>query len=109
MKNQPKTSDRIIASTDGLRAPHGTISNCIKQLRSQHGWSQHELARRCNVSPVAVELWELGRCCPSLDSVTTLAITFSVPVDFLLAHPRSAFDKRPWGRRKAKPRVKAEV
>lgn len=56
----------------------------IATLRRAAGISQGELARRLQVSPSAVGMYEQGRREPSADTLVTLARTFGVTVDYLL-------------------------
>lgn len=56
----------------------------IALLRSRLGWSQAELARRLNISPSAVGMYEQGRREPSVDMLVSLSRTLGVSMDFLL-------------------------
>lgn len=56
----------------------------IASLRSRLGWSQAELARRLNISPSAVGMYEQGRREPSVDMLVSLSRTLGVSMDFLL-------------------------
>lgn len=56
----------------------------VAALRRQAGMSQAELAKRLNVSPSAVGMYEQGRREPSLDRIVALARLFSVSTDYLL-------------------------
>jgi transcriptional regulator with XRE-family HTH domain len=56
----------------------------IAALRSRFGWSQAELARRVNISPSTVGMYEQGRREPSLEVIITLSRVLGVSVDFLL-------------------------
>lgn len=53
-------------------------------LRRGQGWSQAELARRLQVSPSAVGMYEQGRREPSLTATLALSRAFGVSVDYLL-------------------------
>ena len=56
----------------------------IALLRSKLGWSQAELARRLNISPSAVGMYEQGRREPPVDILVSLARVLGVTMDFLL-------------------------
>ncbi len=53
-------------------------------LRQRQGWSQAELARRLNISPSTVGMYEQGRREPSLAGAVELSRAFGVSVDYLL-------------------------
>lgn len=53
-------------------------------LRRRMGWSQAELARRVNVSPSAVGMYEQGRREPSLALTVALSRVLEVSADYLL-------------------------
>lgn len=53
-------------------------------LRRRQGWSQAELARRLQVSPSAIGMYEQGRREPSLEAVAELSRTFGVSMDYLV-------------------------
>ena len=55
------------------------ISNNIKNLRSEAGWSQAKLAKVSGVSPAAISLIENGDRIPSLVVTRKLASAFKVP------------------------------
>lgn len=56
----------------------------IAALRREAGMSQADLARRLQVSPSAVGMYEQGRREPSADTLVALAEIFSVSTDYLL-------------------------
>lgn len=56
----------------------------IGLMRRRMGWSQAELAKRLQVSPSAVGMYEQGRREPSLAGMVTMSRIFGVSVDFLL-------------------------
>lgn len=56
----------------------------IAALRRQAGISQLTLAKRLNVSPSTVGMYEQGRREPSGECLVTLAELFGVSTDFLL-------------------------
>jgi transcriptional regulator with XRE-family HTH domain len=65
----------------------------VKQLRSEHGWSQTDLADRINADPAQISRYENGRITPSADAIIRLAQTFDVSCDYLLVDdaPRRPF------------------
>jgi transcriptional regulator with XRE-family HTH domain len=73
------------------RAPHGTIANLIRWMRARRGWTQEQLAKRLGVDKITVIKWEAGTKCPTPTNVRRLALEFSVPEDFILAHRRVLF------------------
>lgn len=56
----------------------------IAALRRAQGWSQSELARRLQVSPSAVGMYEQGRREPAAEVLVRLSREFGVSVDYLL-------------------------
>lgn len=62
----------------------------IAALRRDAGWNQAELARRLQISPSAVGMYEQGRREPSADMLLTIARAFGVSVDYLISGEVSA-------------------
>ena len=56
----------------------------IAALRRAAGWNQAELARRLQISPSAVGMYEQGRREPSADTLVELGKVLGVSVDYLL-------------------------
>lgn len=56
----------------------------IAALRRSAGWSQAELAKRLQVSPSAIGMYEQGRREPAAELLIAMANTFSVSTDYLL-------------------------
>jgi transcriptional regulator with XRE-family HTH domain len=56
----------------------------IRQLRSERGWSQSELAARLGGDPGQISRYETGKISPSIDVVVKLAEAFDVSADYLL-------------------------
>lgn len=56
----------------------------IAALREQRGWSQAELARRLNISPSTVGMYEQGRREPSVDMLVAISRIFCVSTEYLL-------------------------
>ena len=57
----------------------------IASLRAQLGWSQAQLARRLNISPSAVGMYEQGRREPSIEMVVLLSEVLGVSIEFLVS------------------------
>ena len=53
----------------------------IRALRQAQGWSQYELARRIDVHPQAVYLWEHGRRTPQVAQMRKLGGVFGLCSD----------------------------
>ena len=60
------------------------IAEKIKSLRTSHGWTQAELARRLGITRNGVNAWEQALSTPSPAYLVELANLFSVSVDYLL-------------------------
>lgn len=60
------------------------LSEKILQLRKKNGWSQEELAEKCNVSRQSVSKWEGGLSIPDLDKILLMSQMFGVTTDYLL-------------------------
>lgn len=56
----------------------------IGELRTAHGWSQVELAKRLSVAKQTVSNWENDNIQPSIEMLIRLAKTFNVTTDYLL-------------------------
>ena len=56
----------------------------IAALRRAKGWSQSELARRLQVSPSTVGMYEQGRREPAAEVLVAISELFGVTVDYLL-------------------------
>ena len=61
------------------------IGALIRNLRTQQGLTQRELAQRLAVSDKAVSKWERGQGCPDVSLLPSLAQTLGVEVEGLLA------------------------
>ena len=60
------------------------ISERIKELRENAGYSQAELARRLDVTRSSVNAWEMGLSAPTIQYVVAIAKLFHVSSDYLL-------------------------
>jgi transcriptional regulator with XRE-family HTH domain len=69
------------------------LADRVKQLRSEHGWSQGELAERIGGDPAQISRYENARIAPSADALVRLAQAFDVSCDYLLVDgaPRRPF------------------
>lgn len=79
----------------------------IREIRTERGISQEDLAELVNVSRQTVSKWENGTVSPSADNLSQLSRALGVPVDALLHEDWSPPDirvaaipdSRPGGRR----------
>lgn len=55
-----------------------SISNQIKKLRRQRGWTQAQLADKLNVSTQTVSNWETGLKSPRMGAIEKMATLFNV-------------------------------
>ena len=60
------------------------ISDKIRELREQAGYSQSELARKLDVTRSSVNAWEMGLSTPTTQYVVALAKLFHVSADYIL-------------------------
>ncbi len=65
-------------------APLMALANRVKQLRTEHGWSQAQLATKIEADAAQISRYENGRITPSADAIIRLAETFNVSCDYLL-------------------------
>lgn len=71
-----------------------TLAEKIYNLRKQKGWSQEELAERCEVSRQSVSKWESGQSVPDLSKILMLSDIFQVTTDYLLKE--ELLQNEPW-------------
>ena len=57
------------------------IRNRVKELRTEHGWTQEQLADAVGVSRQSINSIERDRYVPSLHLALTFSRIFSVPTD----------------------------
>jgi putative transcriptional regulator len=57
------------------------MTNCLRVLRAERGWSQQELADRLEVSRQSVNAVETGKYDPSLPLAFRLARLFSTTIE----------------------------
>jgi transcriptional regulator with XRE-family HTH domain len=60
------------------------LADRVKQLRTEHTWSQNDLADRIGADPAQISRYENGKIAPSADALIRLAQTFNVSTDYLL-------------------------
>ena len=60
------------------------ISDTIRALREQAGYSQSELAKRLSVTRSSVNAWESGLSAPTAINIIDLSKLFRVSADFIL-------------------------
>jgi putative transcriptional regulator len=58
-----------------------SITNRIKELRTDRGWTQEELAHAVGVSRQSINSIERNRYVPSLELALTFARIFACPTD----------------------------
>ena len=56
----------------------------LKELRKENNITQLSLAKKLNVSKMAVSHWESGHSEPSIEQLIVLSDVFSVSVDYLI-------------------------
>lgn len=69
------------------------LAERVKQLRTEHGWSQGDLATKIGADAAQISRYENGRITPSADALIRLAEIFDVSCDYLLLDdaPRRRF------------------
>ncbi|WP_267381320.1 MULTISPECIES: helix-turn-helix transcriptional regulator [unclassified Sphingomonas] len=66
------------------------MTNHLKQLRGDRGWSQGDLAERLDVSRQSVNAIETGRYDPSLPLAFRIAELFERPIEQVFVSPSAA-------------------
>ena len=59
------------------------MTNCLRNLRDERGWSQSDLARELGVSRQTINAIETGRYDPSLPLAFALGALFGRPIEAL--------------------------
>lgn len=59
-------------------------SEKIKELRSERGWSQEQMAEKLSVSRQAITKWETGAGTPDIENLAAIAQLFGVSTDVLI-------------------------
>ena len=67
------------------------LNERIKQLRTQRGLSQVDLAQKLGVSKQSVSNWENDNIQPSIEMLLKISHVFSVSTDFLLGEDSRQF------------------
>jgi len=57
------------------------MKNRVRELRTEHGWSQTELGERLGVSRQTVNAIETGKYDPSLPLAFRIADVFGLPIE----------------------------
>ena len=60
------------------------FGECLRDLRTEKGWYQQDLAKLLNTSQDTISLWERGKSLPDFMSFRKLAQIFQVSADYLL-------------------------
>lgn len=60
------------------------FANRLKDLRTEKGLTQMQLAFDTHLSKSAIAFWELGQRVPNANAIVTLARYFDVSCDYLL-------------------------
>lgn len=60
------------------------LANQITILRKEAGMSQSQLAKKLNVGPSAVGMYEQGRRTPAIDILIQMSKLFEVSLDYLI-------------------------
>ncbi len=61
------------------------ISEKLKKLRQDRGWSQTQLAKKLMMKPQNISRYERGIFTPSTDALVKFAEIFGVTIDYLLS------------------------
>ena len=61
------------------------MKNIIRELRSERGWTQADLADRLEVSRQTINALETGRYDPSLPLAFALARLFQTPIESIFS------------------------
>lgn len=72
------------------------FSNQLTYYRKALGFTQEQLAEKCNVTRQAVAKWEGGASLPDLYMIITLADIFEITVDQLLNHDKTTGSLNLW-------------
>ncbi len=61
-----------------------TLSDRIKKLRLQYGYTQKYMAEKLEISYQSYQAYEYGKTLPSLENFIKLADLFDVSLDYLI-------------------------
>lgn len=62
-----------------------TFSDILRQLRTEHGFTQKEIAKHLNISPASYSLYETGKREPKYEILEEIANFFNVSVGYLVS------------------------
>lgn len=62
------------------------FQHIVKDLRTSHGWSQYDVAKKLGVSNVLISQWECGKRKPSFEMIEALADLYHVDLNYLLGN-----------------------
>lgn len=68
---------------------HG-LPDKLKQLRTQYGFTQRQLARMIGVSPSIISGYETGERTPSVEILLSLSTIYNCSTDYLLGKQSTA-------------------
>lgn len=68
---------------------NNSVGSRIKQLRTEKGVTQKELAETLHKSESAVRMWELEKSEPDMETLKNLAAYFQIDINYLYGHSRS--------------------
>jgi transcriptional regulator with XRE-family HTH domain len=63
------------------------IGSNVRRYRKNRKWTQEEMARRANISRIALIHIESGKAVPTLDTLASLANVLEIPMTSLLSRP----------------------
>lgn len=70
----------------------GQFASILKQLRTQKGLTQPELAMKLGISRSAISMYERGEREPDTATMEAIAVLFSVDMNYLYGMPAVTFD-----------------
>lgn len=62
------------------------LSDRIRKLRKEKGYSQQQMAQKMHLTQGAISQWENGLTVPAADQIIALANVFGISTDELLEH-----------------------
>jgi transcriptional regulator with XRE-family HTH domain len=71
------------------------LSDRIRALRKEHGYSQEQMARKLHLTQGAISQWENGLTVPAADQLMILADVFGITVDELLGREQQEIPPPP--------------
>lgn len=61
-----------------------TFAELLRTKRLEAGCTQEKLARRCGVSPAAIQVWERGGVAPGIGCLKLISTALNLPLTQLL-------------------------